>query len=448
MSELNSRNSRRKWTTDLSELDTDIGGYDYDLQAGKFLGIEGEENTGLRRLDGIPITPFNMKDEIRDGMFDRDGNFLLSEKEKRDQYKDAWLDEYEEKWGKEPYQLPTKVAKTFDRDELDSEKNDESEESDEDAEDDPLKRTQKKKVIDFVEEDDVESDDEVKHVNKYNFESKPLKEHDEDMTSDKSEEDEEEGDDDDTNDQFMAKDIEKHAEKERLREKLDKEDEEVLKRALNQTDQISQKLNHSDQKLTKSQRDNKRKEEMKQIANEFNDTDDEEKMEDFHGKTNKRLKGADGKGYPLANNTHSLDIGNEKHENEIDADAGASDDEFDMFSDPSSKPTNESLHSKPDSEKPETQIRREMLQIMKPGESVWDSLRRIKKEMDKEKMMEKGKNGKKNNMEKFRNKASSSTAASQQFMKLTELADELLQTFSYSSAYEDRYETINMLINK
>ena len=39
--------------------------------------------------DGIHITPFNMKEEMEDGFFDRDGNYF--EKKDPNRVEDSWL---------------------------------------------------------------------------------------------------------------------------------------------------------------------------------------------------------------------------------------------------------------------------------------------------------------------------------------------------------------------
>lgn len=55
--------------------------------------IEGEEETTLLQEGKTQITPFNMKDELEDGHFDRDGNFIFDRQGKKsEEMRDAWLD--------------------------------------------------------------------------------------------------------------------------------------------------------------------------------------------------------------------------------------------------------------------------------------------------------------------------------------------------------------------
>ena len=52
--------------------------------------IEGQEDDTLRDDGDIKITPFNLKEEQQEGSFSKDGNFVWN---KKDEIKDAWLDE-------------------------------------------------------------------------------------------------------------------------------------------------------------------------------------------------------------------------------------------------------------------------------------------------------------------------------------------------------------------
>jgi CD2 antigen cytoplasmic tail-binding protein 2 len=51
--------------------------------------LDGEEDTTVMFDDGIHITPFNMKEEMEDGFFDRDGNYF--EKKDPNRVEDSWL---------------------------------------------------------------------------------------------------------------------------------------------------------------------------------------------------------------------------------------------------------------------------------------------------------------------------------------------------------------------
>ncbi len=46
----------------------------------------------------MEIEPFNLRTENKEGYFDLDGNYV--EKKMQKGVKDAWLDEYDEKWAK------------------------------------------------------------------------------------------------------------------------------------------------------------------------------------------------------------------------------------------------------------------------------------------------------------------------------------------------------------
>lgn len=71
------------------EEDEDATGSKYDLED----GVDGEEDTSLTRDGDIKLTPFNMKDEMNEGHFDRDGNYFWN---KEVHVRDAWLDNLDE----------------------------------------------------------------------------------------------------------------------------------------------------------------------------------------------------------------------------------------------------------------------------------------------------------------------------------------------------------------
>ncbi|OCT64549.1 hypothetical protein XELAEV_18045648mg [Xenopus laevis] len=59
----------------------------YDILAPE--DVEGQENATLDSEGGVPITPFNLKEEMEEGHFDSEGNYFLR---KEDQIRDHWLD--------------------------------------------------------------------------------------------------------------------------------------------------------------------------------------------------------------------------------------------------------------------------------------------------------------------------------------------------------------------
>lgn len=91
---------------DLGEEMKDARMGDARVQKGKVVGIEGEERSdGVRYLDGNRITPFNMKEEMREGDFDEDYNFVSRKNLREEEQQDAWLLEYESKHGSRPYKV-------------------------------------------------------------------------------------------------------------------------------------------------------------------------------------------------------------------------------------------------------------------------------------------------------------------------------------------------------
>ncbi|XP_041377769.1 CD2 antigen cytoplasmic tail-binding protein 2 homolog isoform X2 [Gigantopelta aegis] len=52
--------------------------------------IEGQEETTVDFDDGVPITPFNMREEMEDGHFDKDGMYIFDKT--KGNIKDAWID--------------------------------------------------------------------------------------------------------------------------------------------------------------------------------------------------------------------------------------------------------------------------------------------------------------------------------------------------------------------
>jgi len=58
--------------------------------------IEGQEEETIRNDEGIAVTPFNLKDEMEEGHFDAQGNYVAHENE--EDIKDEWLDSVD--WNK------------------------------------------------------------------------------------------------------------------------------------------------------------------------------------------------------------------------------------------------------------------------------------------------------------------------------------------------------------
>lgn len=80
--------------------------------------IEGQEDNTVNFDGDIQITPFNLKEEQQEGAFSKDGDFVWHEK--KDQIKDAWLDDID--W--------VKVKERTDKDKKKKEEEDEQEDED------------------------------------------------------------------------------------------------------------------------------------------------------------------------------------------------------------------------------------------------------------------------------------------------------------------------------
>lgn len=52
--------------------------------------IEGQEEETIRNDEGISVTPFNLKDELEEGHFDAEGNYIANERS--EDINDEWLD--------------------------------------------------------------------------------------------------------------------------------------------------------------------------------------------------------------------------------------------------------------------------------------------------------------------------------------------------------------------
>ncbi|TMW43910.1 hypothetical protein DOY81_011010 [Sarcophaga bullata] len=77
--------SNKKHTLDSDEEDSD----DYEKDEIGDSDIEGEEDGVSKVRDEIKITPFNMREELEEGHFDKDGLFHW---DRTDEIKDNWLD--------------------------------------------------------------------------------------------------------------------------------------------------------------------------------------------------------------------------------------------------------------------------------------------------------------------------------------------------------------------
>jgi len=70
------------------------------VEGDKIARVKGEEEAQeWSDEEEVPIEPFNLRAENREGYFDLSGNYVENKIEKG--VKDAWLDEYDEKWAKE-----------------------------------------------------------------------------------------------------------------------------------------------------------------------------------------------------------------------------------------------------------------------------------------------------------------------------------------------------------
>ena len=53
------------------------------------VALLGQENATIDCDEGVPITPFNLKDEMEEGYFDAEGNYFVK---KDAEIRDNWLD--------------------------------------------------------------------------------------------------------------------------------------------------------------------------------------------------------------------------------------------------------------------------------------------------------------------------------------------------------------------
>ena len=87
-------NKKFKHTLDSDESDDElIDEKKYELDQNEF---DGEEEGNLHNEGEIVITPFNVKDELKEGYFDQSGTFIF--KKDQDEIKDNWIDNID--WAK------------------------------------------------------------------------------------------------------------------------------------------------------------------------------------------------------------------------------------------------------------------------------------------------------------------------------------------------------------
>ncbi|XP_069134765.1 CD2 antigen cytoplasmic tail-binding protein 2-like [Argopecten irradians] len=112
-----SRRFKGKHSLDSDEEDDDVTKYDVMPED----EIEGQEDSTIDRDGEIQITPFNMKDELEEGHFDKEGTYIY---DKKKEIQDSWMDNID--WIKVKEQP---VGKTYSDDDDDSEEEKINEES-------------------------------------------------------------------------------------------------------------------------------------------------------------------------------------------------------------------------------------------------------------------------------------------------------------------------------
>ncbi|XP_060079259.1 CD2 antigen cytoplasmic tail-binding protein 2-like [Ylistrum balloti] len=80
-----SRRFKGKHSLDSDEEDDDATKYDVMPED----EIEGQEDSTIERDGEIQITPFNMKDELEEGHFDKEGTYIY---DKKKEIRDTWMD--------------------------------------------------------------------------------------------------------------------------------------------------------------------------------------------------------------------------------------------------------------------------------------------------------------------------------------------------------------------
>ncbi|XP_071943903.1 CD2 antigen cytoplasmic tail-binding protein 2-like [Antedon mediterranea] len=95
-----------KHSLDSDEEDNTADPSTYNIEEGDL--VEGCEDRTLESEGGMKLTPFNLKEEMQDGYFDKEGNYF---EKKDDEIKDSWMDEID--WVK------VKVKESLRKDEKD-----------------------------------------------------------------------------------------------------------------------------------------------------------------------------------------------------------------------------------------------------------------------------------------------------------------------------------------
>lgn len=98
-----SRRFKEKHSLDSDEeLDGEEGGTSKEENILKEEDIEGQEDETIRDDEGIQVTPFNLKDELEEGHFDVQGNYIAN----KDDATDQWLESAD--WNKAENQFQPK----------------------------------------------------------------------------------------------------------------------------------------------------------------------------------------------------------------------------------------------------------------------------------------------------------------------------------------------------
>jgi len=111
----------KQHTLDSDEEDNEEEATKYDVMTED--DVEGQEDQTVDFDDGEKITPFNMKEEMEEGHFDKQGNYFFK---KDADIKDAWLDNVD--WKK----IRQKENEEKDKDKEDKEDNDDDDDEEED----------------------------------------------------------------------------------------------------------------------------------------------------------------------------------------------------------------------------------------------------------------------------------------------------------------------------
>ncbi|CAI9740722.1 antigen cytoplasmic tail-binding 2-like [Octopus vulgaris] len=86
--------------------------------------IEGQEDATIDYDEGIKITPFNMKEELETGHFDKQGTYIF---DKQDEIRDNWIDNIDWQYVKHTSKQNSSARKSYDDDDDDEDDDDEYE---------------------------------------------------------------------------------------------------------------------------------------------------------------------------------------------------------------------------------------------------------------------------------------------------------------------------------